>query len=539
MKMAIYGRTLIDIPEDKGVHVKSTGIKGEKYVYKYVKYFRNAEGKPRNKSKSIGKLDMETGKMYPNDNYFELYQVDPAMADVNVWDYGYSYLILEICKAMGLLDCLTQAFGTSYAMEVVIMAAYMIREGSAMDGLEDWQQRNYFPNHKRKLSSQATSKIFSSLTADQMNHFFTDWVKKNMSDGCGVCYDVTSISSYAKEMTSVEYGYNRDHEKLAQFNLGIFCDELTKTPLYYNRYNGSLTDKKNLSYVLANAKNVGINQVKIILDGGFCDKDCVTSLHDLCNAFTIGIPLSLKEAQRVFIAHKDQIQHYANELSQPYIHTYCVTEKIEFYGVAGRAFLYFDALNHVHLCGELSERIDRLKAELANLKRYPKSKLKRYSAYFKLIKHEHGSGFDYQVDVDKVEVARKNKGYFMIFSTDKQATPEDILYYYRQKDVAEKMFAQIKCEMEGNRIRTHNEQTTDGKVFVTFIACIMRSYLLNKLSKYMTDNTTTLKKVLNQLSDIRILSNFNGLRFTKALTKKQREILQSFDAYHDLADSLK
>jgi len=536
--MAIYGKTLIDIPDDKGVHVKTSGVKGEKYVYKYVKYFRNNEGKPRNKSKSIGKFDVATGKMFPNDNYFEIYQVDREIVDVNVWDYGYSFLILKVCRLMGLLDCLTDAFGKSKAMDIIIIAAYMIREGSAMDGVEDWQERNYFPRRRRKLSSQATSKLFSSLTAGQMNNFFTDWVKINIDDGCSVCYDVSSISSYAKEMVTACRGYNRDREKLAQFNLGIFCNEITKMPLYYNRYNGSLTDKKNLSYVLANAKCVGINRVKIVIDGGFSDKNCVMSLHDLCEAFTMGIALSVTEAEAVFAKHNSQIQQYANELSQPYINIYCVTEEIEYYGVTGKAFLYFDSLNHVYLCGELSERIDRMKAELAKLKRYPKSKLKKFSTYFKITKHEEGSGFDYEVDIAKVEEARKGKGYFLIFSTDERATPEDILYYYRQKDVAEKMFDQIKCDMEGNRIRTHNEQTTGGKVFVTFIACIIHSYLLNNLVGYMADNTTTLKKVLNQLSNIMVLSNSNGLRFTKALTKKQREILQTFDAYNDLMNSV-
>ena len=71
-----------------------------------------------------------------------------------------------------------------------------------------------------------------------MNKFFIDWVKTAMGDGA-VCYDVTSISSYAQQMTSVERGYNRDGEDLAQFNLGVFCDETSKTPIYYNRYNGS------------------------------------------------------------------------------------------------------------------------------------------------------------------------------------------------------------------------------------------------------------------------------------------------------------
>ena len=172
------------------------------------------------------------------------------------------------------------------------------------------------------------------------------------------------------------------------------------------------------------------------------------------------------------------------------------------------------------------------------MKRYPKSKLKRYEQYFTITKHEKGSGFDYSVDAAKVDCIRKRKGYFLIFTTDMDATPEDSLYHYRAKDTIEKLFAQIKCDMEGNRVRTHNEQTTDGKVFVTFIACVIRTYLLCKLKNYLADNSTSLKKVFSQLSNITIISGSNGFRFTKALTKKQKQILKPFAADTAILTSL-
>lgn len=110
---------------------------------------------------------------------------------------------------------------------------------------------------------------------------------------------------------------------------------------------------------------------------------------------------------------------------------------------------------------------------------------------------------------------------------------------YRAKDADEKLFAQIKVEMDGSRIRTHNEATTDGKTFVTFIACVIRAYMLNKLAKYLTENSTSMKKVFSQLSNITILSNHNGYRFTKALTKKQKQILLAFNAVDDIVSTLK
>ena len=435
---------------------------------------------------------------------------------------------------MGLLECLARAFGER-AMDIIVMAAYMIREGGAMDGIDDWLQRNYFTDYTRLLTSQSTSSIFASLTIAQINKFFASWVKVAMGTG-SVCYDVTSVSSYAQEMPTIERGYNRDGENLAQFNLGMFCDEASKMPLYYNRYNGSLTDKANLSHVLSNAKDVGISHVKMVIDGGFWWEECFISLNNICDAFTVGMPIYLKESQQLLESHGYDIKTYTNELSDS--QTYSVSTDIKIGGVAGRALIYFDSLNHVQLCIELSEQINRLKAELATLKHYPKSKLKRYAPYFILTKHKNDAGFDYSVDVDKIDKLKKSKGFFLIFTTDSHATPEDILYHYRAKDVVEKIFAQIKCDMEGSRIRTHNEQTTEGKTFVMFIACIMRAYMLNKLNKYLTDNSTSMKKVFAQLSNITIISNTNGLRFTKALTKKQKQILQAFNADKAIRDSL-
>lgn len=349
--MPKYENLLIDIPDDMGVHKKKAGAKGETYVYKYVKYYRNADGNSRNKAKVIGKYNPASGKMYPNTNYFEMYHLDPTMPDVSVWDYGYTYLALKTCRDMGLLDCLSQSFG-GHAMDIVVMAAYIIREGNAMDGIDDCLQRNYFPGFKHLLTSQATSKIFASLTPQQQIEFFKYWVKKALSGG-SVCYDVTSISSYSQKMPAVERGYNRDGDDLAQYNLGMFCDESTKTPLYYNRYNGSLTDRTNLSYVLANAKSVGIARIKMVLDGGFWSEECLKNLHDVCDAFTVGMPAHLKDAAKILAA---------NELSQR--HTYCTPVAAEICDIPRRVLIYYNAWNHLNQCTEMSDHINRLKSEL-------------------------------------------------------------------------------------------------------------------------------------------------------------------------------
>jgi len=480
--MSRTNNQLVTVPDDNGIVVKVAGAKHEKYIYKQTRFYRNSDGKPRNDAVLIGKLDPDSGKMYPNAKYFEIFNLHPEYAHVSVQDYGYSYLVLKCARDISLYECLELAFGST-AMDILVMAAYIIREGNAMDGIDDWQIRNYFPNYDKLLNSQSTSRIFASLDHEQYSEFFTRWVRKSLTNGI-VCYDVTSISSYSQEMVSVERGYNRDGDDLSQFNLGMFCDEISKMPLFYDRYSGSLTDKTNLTCVLANARSIGIERVKMVLDGGFWSEEALKNLDSTCEAFSVGMPAFLNESTKAISEFGYNIAQYSNELSNH--RTYCVQSDTEIFGIKGKILLYFDAQNQVCQHKELSEMIERLKIELTELKRYPKSKLKRFSPYFTITKHEADSGFDFEVNVENIEKLRRHKGYFLIFSTDMTGTPDDILDYYRAKDADEKIFAQIKIDMDGNRIRTHSEATTDGKTFVTFIACILRSFMMRKLTSFLT-----------------------------------------------------
>lgn len=532
--MSILQNMLVDIPDGNGVHTKIAGAKGERYVYKYTHYFRNAEGKPRNRAILIGKVDSTTGKMKPNNNYFEIFKVTPNIPDATVWDYGYSYLALKCSNDMGLTSCLNEIFGIQ-AMDIIVSAAYIIREGSTMDAIDDWLDRTLIPGYSKHLNSQNTSKLFESISPSKTHEFFKKWISLSLT-GDNVCYDVTSISSYSRTMTDVEYGYNRDGENLPQFNIGMFCDENSKIPLYFNRYNGSLTDKTNLSYVLENAGAVGLKDIKFVVDGGFISEECIRNLSTHSKAFTIGIPSHLAIANDMIKSRSKIIEKYVNKLLDYDI--YCVENHIDYYGIRGRLMLFYDPMNHAQLCNEMSDRIRLLTTELSKLKRYPSSKLKRYLQYFKITKHSDDNGFDFVVDFDKVDLLRQRKGFFLIFSTDNESTHNEILYHYRAKDAAEKLFDQLKVDMQGGRIRTHNEQTTNGKAFVIFIALAIRTYMLGKLGNYISDKTTSLKKIFNKLTNISIVTNNGETRFTKALTKEQKSILAIFDASNEILKSI-
>ena len=97
---------------------------------------------------------------------------------------------------------------------------------------------------------------------------------------------------------------------------------------------------------------------------------------------------------------------------------------------------------------------------------------------------------------------------------------------YRRRDVIEKSFDDLKNETDMKRLRTQSGETTQGKLFVAFIAQIVCAYMLNNLTDYMRRNTCTMKKILNELDKIKQFDPHlsSAAHLISPLTKKQREL---------------
>lgn len=77
-------------------------------------------------------------------------------------------------------------------------------------------------------------------------------------------------------------------------------------------------------------------------------------------------------------------------------------------------------------------------------------------------------------------------------------------------------------------IRTHEDKTTEGKIFVGFISLILRTYLTNNLNIKTKDlkraNLTTTEALL-EMEKIKVTTLSNDKSLTMQLTKLQKDIL--------------
>ncbi len=530
--MAIYKKERFEIPKGTFRNKQKT----KTYIYQYTDHYRsNENGKAGHKSKAIGVLDEEKNLLIPNDNYFEINSIEPRLFTEDVLSFGYTNLCYHILTDLGVVKLLKKYFQDDIVYKLLTCVMYCIgNETSTMNDIDDWMETTYMPYTVPLITSQSSSKLFNAVGKDvpAVDGFKREWAATAGKDQI-ICYDVTSLSSYSNLIVSVEYGYNRDHEKLPQINLGMFCSESTKMPLTYVCYEGSVPDKTELPYMLGLAKSMGLENIKIFMDGGFCDPKCFLQLEKSTKSFTMGVPkyreLSIELAAST---DKNEMTLMENMLS-------CKGEfgrftPYELYGVKGRMLVGFNQQMHTLETQTLSEKLTRLEKELSGLKRMPKkAKLARYGKYFTLSMTEENK-LAWKRNYTAINEETRYAGFFFIFTNDPEMSAADILYYYRTKDADEKLFYQLKIYLDANRLRVHSDTAVEGKIFMLFIAQILRAKLSNDLRPLLDGYHLPLDKAMKRMANVRIKTVPEGFRLLKAPTKQQKEIYATFG--HNLVE---
>jgi hypothetical protein len=105
-------------------------------------------------------------------------------------------------------------------------------------------------------------------------------------------------------------------------------------------------------------------------------------------------------------------------------------------------------------------------------------------------------------------------------------------------DKVEKIFDNTKNELNTNRLRSHSKTTTDGRLFVKFIATITAYFvrstsIYQQITKIMQENDLfkkySITELLKELSKIKMISVPDVDDFTTECSKIQNDILAKFN----------
>jgi len=512
---------LVAMPESKVVF--RTKPDGASYVYYRTRTYRNTKGQPTNDVVAIGKRDPKTGKLIPNPRYFEFF---PDSSHLNSKASTPRQIKTEGCVAtfMGIASQ-TNLFQTlksclpSKCEQLLATAFYMVSEGNVMMYISDW-----FDNHSVNFTTDMTdldcSKLFASITDEEKNLFFKEWIKLRGEQEY-IAYDVTSISTYSQNIEIAERGYNRDNDNLPQINLGMFYGVTSNMPVYYQTYSGSIPDKMCLEYMMASAKDLGITNTSFVFDCGFVTEDNFHFMYECKIPFITAMPGSRTDAVKLIDKCKNSIEKFENRIKEYEI--YGSMHPISMYGRTIQAHVYFDQTRKILETNEIYAYIDRLESELKRLSR-TKQVTKRFRDIF-VIKEHSKSSFTYELDYIKIDEKLSRAGFFILLSCDLKLTSAEVLKIYREKDCIEKNFDQFKNKLDFKRFKTHWQKTLDGKMFVGFVALILRTYMKHKLKKNPETEKLTFEKTLIELKKIRSVMMSDGKKILMPLNKIQKEIM--------------
>ena len=100
--------------------------------------------------------------------------------------------------------------------------------------------------------------------------------------------------------------------------------------------------------------------------------------------------------------------------------------------------------------------------------------------------------------------ARARFGYFALLSNEVK-DPIAALEIYRNKDVVEKAFSDIKGRLNCRRTLVSSERSLDGKLFVEFVALIILSYIKKHMQDAKLFHRYTLQGLIDELDVIECL----------------------------------
>jgi len=542
----MYLDFLVRIPEVKG---KITYRKKDDSCYVYYEYDRvyDPSQKYTNvKRAMIGKQSKaDFHMMQPNQNYLKFFpEVElPEEKDRTLRSsclrVGTYILFQKIFRESGIPEMLSQYFSEKDLGLFLDLAAYsIITESNAAQYYPDYAYNHaIFSQDMRIYSDSKVSDFFRSITDNQSVGFLNSWNEcKDHREKIYISYDSTNKNCQAGDVEMLEYGHAKVDQGSPIFNYSIAYDTRNKEPLFYEAYPGSINDVSQFQYMLDKAKGYGYKKVGFILDRGYFSKSNIEYMDQCGYSFVIMVRGMATLVNELILKHKGTFEKKRIHNIGDY-RVYGITVKKKLYATdeIDRYFhIYHSIEKESAERTQLENRID----EMTKFMKRHSNEMREFGAgferYFELYYDEEHKTFLFPVEKARViENEIELCGYFCIITSEKM-TAKEAIDLYKSRDASEKLFRGDKSYLGNRSLRVYSDESASAKIFIEFIALIIRSRIFTKLKEEMRNldkrpNFMTVPAAIKELEKIEMVRQLDGVyRLDHAVTASQKTILKAF-----------
>ena len=542
-----------------------------------------------NKRIAIGKLDYklppdwkETGKrptqMIPNDNYADYFpeykwcdeeeaeRVPPDTAstennEIDDFEPPFSdsvkvgsYLIIKATiKKLKLRELLASSFTETEINRIFDFVSYMvINEDNSALHFSGYAFEHALFESGKGISDETLGRLFGTIDVNKINTFMKKWNesimeghKKSDVKKVYLSADGTNSSSQAGQIDLVEYGASKIEDGNPIINMMLIVDMLSKLPISYDMYNGSINDMSECTYMLNQILEMNFMAFGIILDRGFFSRENIAYFDEHHLDFIImakGWKRFIRSVVLEVVSTFENKQKY-------YIPRYGV------YGTTTKGEL-FDAERYIHVYfnpdmvgkeqNAQREKIENWENKLVKLKQTQEHvdlrSLKYIEDFFDIKFYEKKDENDKVLKRTIVDFNRKEdeidkefslSGHFVIV-TSEEMDAKTALFAYKSRDINEKLNAVSKSFLGNTSYRVSDKDHLKGKGFIVFLGMIIRQSIFLSLQKEEDKKGKPVQlfevpRAIDELEKISVIKYANGKYSQRVpLTRAQKTIIKAF-----------
>jgi hypothetical protein len=548
----MYYNFLVKIPENTGKISKNKRGNTTYIEFTYGRKYNPDKKYNVPQRTTIGKMSStDDTMMYPNPN-FEKYFPDVALPEENdnsarssCVRVGSYLVIKKIAEDYQLFDHLDNWDDRGKGLLLDLAAYSIISENNAAQHYPEYAYNHPLMTPEHKIYSDSTiSRFLTEISADDRVNFLNNWNEhRNHDERIYISYDSTNKNCKAGDIEKAEYGHPKNDVGSPVFNYSVAYDINNQIPLLYESYPGSIVDVSQLHYVIEKIQGYGYKNIGFVLDRGYFSKDNIKYMESCNYDYVIMVKGKASFVHQLITDHKGDF-----ELKRS-----CFIREYLTYGTTIRAKLYTDDDHdsYFHLYHKSSKENAEL-TQLENMLQRMENTMEKYKGkeitfgspyehYFDLTYHEKGGVrkfYGYKERADIIEKEMQLCGYFTIV-TSKKMSAQEALTLYKSRDVSEKLFCSDKSFLGNHTLRVSRNDAIESKIFIEFIALIIRSKIYTLLRKRMAEmskkpNYMTVPAALRELEKIELIKQPKGhYKLDHAITATQKTILGAFGLDED------
>ena len=562
----MYLNHTVEIPTGVNGISKKSHSNGTVYVYFiYDRVYIPDKKFTKPVGKIIGKCDpKDPDRMYPNENYRRFFPDAAIEAESGEEISGISSrsaclrmgaytVIKKIMHDLHLDEMIERIIGRDSGLFLDLAAYSLIEEDNAGQYYPDYAYSHpLFTEGMHVYSDSKISDFLRDITIEQRVRFLNEWNSvRDHREKIYITYDSTNKHCQAGDIELAEIGYEKDKQNKPVFNYSIAYDTNNMMPLFYEAYPGSIVDVSQLQYMLEKAKGYGYKNAGFILDRGYFSKGNIRYM-DKCGYDFVMMVKGMKDlvSDLVLRNHGRFEQDRAFSIRRHKVSGMTVKSSLFEGDDRERYFhIYYNGNKAVAEREIFEQRIDRIARSLKDQEGKKYRPTKEIEKYFDPIYYHEGQEDEvFERAREKKDVINreiKQCGYFVIITSARMDASE-ALDLYKSRDVSEKLFRGDKSYLGNKSERVYTDESTESKIFIEFIALIVRNSIYTRLKDKMEEdqkkqNYMTVPAAIKELEKIEMIRYTDmGYGLDHAITATQKTILEAFGmAENDITREVK